>query len=388
MKKFGDTLKRASVICLVVALMATTAILTFALTYAQFGVGGSLSDGGAKVRELENILDQYYIGDYDKTDFSDLAVAGALMATGDPWSYYIPADQYEMFSEDRENAYGGIGVTVFFLEEEGALEINVVTPDGPADLAGLQVGDWITAVDGDLVSDLGYDETVSRVRGEVGTETTLTVVRLEETLEIPVTRDTVEEIVVEYAMMEGQIAHIKIYNFTGHSAEKTLEAIEQAVAEDAKAIVFDVRDNGGGYADEMVKILDRLLPEGELFRTVDYAGNETVDTSDEAFLDLPMAVLINANSYSAAEFFAGALQEYEAATIIGQKTTGKGRFQYTLPMTDGSAVNLSVGEYFTPSGKSLAETGVTPDVEIPLEDSQNSRDSDLELETALGLLEK
>ena len=167
-------------------------------------------------------------------------------------------------------------------------------------------------------------------------------------------------------MLEENIGFVRIVNFNSNCASETIAAIEKLLEEGAQKFIFDVRDNPGGYAEELVKILDYLLPEGKLFTTVDYTGKEHTDMSDAACLDIPMAVLVNANSYSAAEFFAAAMAEYEAAVVVGEKTSGKGYFQSTFQLPDGSAVGLSIGKYYTPNGKSLEKIGITPDVEIAL----------------------
>jgi len=161
---------------------------------------------------------------------------------------------------------------------------------------------------------------------------------------------------------------VTIANFDLRCSEETIAAIEKLLEEGATALIFDVRNNPGGYAKQLVDVLDYLLPEGELFRTVDYTGAEDVDMSDAAFLDIPMAVLVNAESYSAAEFFAAALKDYDAAIVVGEKTCGKGYFQVNYQLLDGSAVSISIGEYFTPKGENLANVGVTPDVEIPVDE--------------------
>jgi carboxyl-terminal processing protease len=159
---------------------------------------------------------------------------------------------------------------------------------------------------------------------------------------------------------------VAIFNFNSNCATETVAAIENLLEQGAQKFIFDVRNNPGGYAKELVKVLDYLLPEGKLFTTVDYAGNTHTDMSDAKCLDMPMAVLVNSNSYSAAEFFAAAMAEYDAAVVVGEKTTGKGYFQSTYQLPDGSAVGLSIGKYFTPEGNSLAEVGVTPDVSVSL----------------------
>ena len=189
-------------------------------------------------------------------------------------------------------------------------------------------------------------------------------------LTLPVTRAEVKTPVATYEMLENKVGLISIVNFDSRCAEETIAAIEALLAEGAEKLIFDVRNNPGGYAREMVKVLDYLLPEGELFRTVDYKGTENVDRSDEKYLDIPMAVLVNADSYSAAEFFAAALSEYDAAVVVGESTSGKGYFQYTYELDDGSGVGLSVGKYYTPNGASLEKVGITPDVTVNVTDEQ------------------
>ena len=179
--------------------------------------------------------------------------------------------------------------------------------------------------------------------------------------------------VVSYEMLENSIGLIAISNFDARCADETIAAIEALREQGAQALIFDVRNNPGGYATELVKVLDYLLPEGDLFRTLDYAGRETVDKSDASFLDMPIAVVCNEDSYSAAEFFPAAIQEYGAGTIVGMPTCGKGYFQYTYELSDGSAVGLSAGKYFTPSGKSLIGTGIQPDVVVEVDDETRAK---------------
>ena len=161
---------------------------------------------------------------------------------------------------------------------------------------------------------------------------------------------------------------VTIENFDSRCAEESIAAIESLLEQGAQKLIFDVRNNPGGYSDELVKLLDYLLPEGDLFRTERYDGQEHVDTSDASCLDVPMAVLVNADSYSAAEFFAAALQEYEAAVVVGTQTCGKGYFQTTYQLSDGSAVALSIGKYFTPNGVSLIDVGVIPDIPVEVDE--------------------
>ena len=182
-----------------------------------------------------------------------------------------------------------------------------------------------------------------------------------------VTRKQIKKEVASGKLLQDKIGLVRIVNFNENCKTETIAVIENLLEQGAEKLIFDVRFNGGGSAAEMVGVLDYLLPEGPLFRTEDYAGKETVETSDEKCLKLPMAVLVNGESYSAAEFFAAALSEYEAAVVVGEQTTGKGYFQNTYMLPDGSAVGLSTGKYYTPKGDSLAQKGIMPDVAVPVD---------------------
>lgn len=326
-----------------------------------------LEPGRSKLVELSDIIDGYYIEDVDMTALEDAAAEAMIGAAGDRWSYYIPASEYAAYRENSENAYVGIGITITVAHDVDGLQVMEVNPGSSAEEAGMLVDDVIIAIDGTSASGMTTADARNLVRGKEGTQVELTVRRGGETIQLSVTRRTVQVPVATWERLDDNIGLITIANFDQRCADETITAIETLLAEGAQKLIFDVRNNPGGYADEMVKVLDYLLPEGDLFRTVDYAGKENVDTSDASFLDIPMAVLVNGESYSAAEFFAVAMQEYEAATIVGEKTSGKGYFQNTFNLSDGSAVALSTGKYFTPNGISLEGVGITPDVEVTVD---------------------
>lgn len=315
-----------------------------------------------KLDEIVALLNEVYVDGYDTDKLGDYLAQAAVAATGDRWSYYVSAEDYDAFVESNENAYVGIGVTVESSDDlTDGVQITKVTPNSPAEEAGIEADDRIYAVEGETVESLGLDETKNRIRGEEGTEVTLTILRGEKKFDVTVKRASVEVEVVKYSMLDGSIGYIKINNFEANSADRTIEAIDALRGQGAKALVFDLRFNPGGRKDELVRVLDELLPEGPLFRSVDYKGNESVDYSDADCVELPMAVLVNGDSYSAAEFFAAALQEYDWATVVGTKTCGKANYQQTFRLSDGSAVAVSTGHYQTPHGVTLANVGVTPD---------------------------
>ena len=324
--------------------------------------------GQSKLDALEALILQCFIGENDPTAMEDAAAHAMVGALGDRWSYYIPAKDYAAYLEQVKNAYVGVGMTVSIREDGKGLDILNVTAGGPAEEAGVQAGDIIIGVDQTDIEGMAVDEVKKMIQGKAGTTVKLILQRGNEEIALEITRREIKMPVATAEMLDGKIGLITIANFNTNCAAETLAAIEQLLSDGAEKLIFDVRYNPGGYAKELVKILDRLLPEGKIFTTVDYQGKENTDMSDAACLQMPMAVLVNGESYSAAEFFAAALSEYEMAVVVGEKTCGKGYFQSTYLLPDGSAVGLSIGKYYTPKGNSLAGIGITPNALVPVTD--------------------
>ena len=369
----------------VVAMLATA--ITLQMT---------VKTGTGKLDRLENLIQERYIGEADGEAMEDAAAAAMVKATGDRWSYYIPASQYEAHKEQSENAYVGIGITIQQAEDGSGFLIVMVNQNGPAQEAGIQVNDLLIAVEDQDVREMTADQVRELIRGEAGTKVSLTVMRQGEHQTLGVERRRIESAVATGQMLADGIGLVKISNFDERCASESIAVIQKLQQEGAKKIIFDVRNNPGGYAEELVKLLDYLLPEGDLFRRVSYDGTEKVDTSDADCLDMPMAVLINGSSYSAAEFFAAALQEYQAATIVGEPTVGKGVYQTTISLGDGSAVALSTGKYFTPKGNSLTDVGVIPDVRVDVDEETAEKiyygalgyADDLQIQAAIQVLNR
>ena len=327
------------------------------------------SYGSSKLLQLEALIMEQFIGEADQTAMEDAAAAAMVDALGDRWSYYIPASQYASHVEQMQNSFVGIGVTIMALEDGSGLEIQGLEPTGGALEVGIQIGDIIVAVDGQEVAEVGMDAAVDLVRGEENTTVKITVLRGETRIDYDVVRKLIQVQVASGQMLPGNIGLVKITDFNERCADETIAVIDGLLAQGADSLIFDLRFNPGGYKNELVEVLDYLLPEGDLFRSLFYTGEETVDKSDAKCLKMPMAVLVNGSSYSAAEFFAAALSEYEWATVVGQPTVGKSYFQHTIQLMDGSAVGLSVGKYFTPKGVSLAEVGgLQPDILVEVDD--------------------
>lgn len=343
------------------------AALACVATLATEAALGTPSD--SKLDQMADLIEERFIGEADRTQMEDAAASAMVAALGDRWSYYISAENYAAHEEQMNNAYVGIGITIQATEDRSGVLVVKVNEGGPAEEAGMQVGDVIVAVDGQDITAMSNDEVRTLVRGEENTQISINVRRDGDVLAMTVTRKQVMTEVATGTMLDSNIGLVTIANFDSRCYDETIAAIEALLEQGAQALIFDVRNNPGGYKSELVKVLDYLLPEGPLFRSEDYKGNVHVDQSDADCLEMPMAVLVNADSYSAAEFFAAALSEYGVATIVGEPTCGKGYFQQTYQLSDGSAIGLSVGKYSTPNGVWLAEVGgLTPDVQVDVDD--------------------
>ncbi len=323
-------------------------------------------NSGDKLTELQRIIERCFVGDADMEEAQDMAAAAMVYALGDQWSYYVPASELSAYQETKDNSYVGIGVNIAAREDGTGIDILGVQLGGAAETAGILPGDILVKVDGQAIAGKTTEQVRELVRGEEGAELTLTMLRdgAEKTFKLK----RQKTVVAVGRMLEGNIGLVRINNFNSGCAKEALAAVAELQKQGATKLIFDVRNNPGGYVSEMLEVLDHLLPEGVLFRQEDYLGNKSEERSDEACLKMPMAVLVNGDSYSAAEFFAAALQEYEWASVIGEKTYGKGYYQTTYMLSDGSAVNLSIGKYFTPKGVNLTEAGgLTPDVNVTVD---------------------
>lgn len=321
---------------------------------------------GYKLQELENLLVERFVDGADSTQLQDAAAHAMVEALGDRWSYYIPKEEYDAYMENKNNSYVGIGVTIE--QTELGYRIIKLSQDGPAQMAGILTDDVIVAVDGTRVATLTLDEGKAMVRGPENTQVQITVLRDGQELDFVVTRRTVATVVSSGVMLEDGIGLVTIANFNANCYKSTMRSIEELIEAGATALIFDVRFNGGGYKKELVNILDDLLPEGVLFRSEYYTGATSVDESDAACLEIPMVVLMNDQSFSAAEFFAAALREYDWAILVGTQTQGKGHYQETYLLSDGSAVGVSTGRYTTPNGVDLEGVGLTPDVIVEVDE--------------------
>ena len=373
------TQKRFSLLHLLLAV-----VLTLGVT-----VGGSLlalrltvGEGALSLLEGLMLVNTRFVGEYEPVEAVDAALEGMVKGLGDRWSYYLNAEAYEAQNLRRKNQYVGIGVTVSYEREEGLLILEV-TPGSPAEEAGLLPGEVITRAEGVSLAGEGRYQGSEYIRGEAGTTAVLEVLGTGgATRTVEVRREAVATDPVSYEMLEDSVGYVKLANFSENSAQRLKEAVEDLQAQGARALVFDMRNNGGGYLTQLTEMLDFLLPEGPIFISRSRSGREEVIQSDAACVDLPMAVLVNEDTYSAAEFFAAQLQEDGAAVIVGVPTSGKGYSQQTFPLPHGGALNISTAAYFTGDGTSLIGTGLRLDAQV-----EQTEEGDAQLEAALALLQ-
>lgn len=378
---FDNKIKLTHLIIACLAVAIVTAILTYVAAIGGFGSKQYLDDARRYI-EIEKIIDDNYIGDADYNELYNAAAAAMVKSIGDKWSYFMNAEEYEAYKLSSSNEYSGIGVSVK-VNSSGEFEVFSVEESSPAANAGIAVGDIITAIDGEDVSDKTLEDVSLLIRSKVNKDFPMTLESGGDTKTVTVACEIIYKNPVSSRLLDGNIGYIKISNFEAGSSENTKKAIEQLLQTGATSFIFDVRNNPGGLLTELVDLLDYILPEGDLFISVDKSGKETVQTSDKVSLKNKMIVLVNGNSYSAAEFFAAALQEYNWATVVGEQTTGKARSQITLELSDGSAVHISTHKYLTPNRVDLAEAGgVTPDIAV----AQDDEKTDKQLETAINAL--
>lgn len=321
-----------------------------------------------KYLEIKNALDEYYVGTVDEEAVSASAFAAMVAGLGDEWSYYMSPSEYSAYKLYSANQYVGLGVQVDKDAETGGLKITGINAGTPADNAGLEAGEIILSVNGQDITTMTVGDARSFISSNLGESVKLHIKNKDgDEVDVSVNCELVYTNPVSYSMRGGSVGYVKIANFSSGSAEAAVKAVESLLGQGAMGFVFDLRTNPGGLLSELAEFLDYLLPSGTMYISVDKSGAETAVESDSVCLDMPMAVIVNADTYSAAELFAAALQDYNWADIIGERTTGKSRSQQTVELSDGSAIHLSTARYLTPMRVDLAEQGgVIPDQSVAL----------------------
>ncbi|HWP80152.1 MAG TPA: S41 family peptidase [Candidatus Acidoferrum sp.] len=378
-----------------------SAFIAFTATFFgyQQAVNRTLSDVAgiktkyAKLIRLEEILRRNFVFDIDDRKLADWTLSGLVYGLEDDYSYYMDAETYANMSAELEGNFVGIGVRVNYAGDSGLIRIIQVMKGSPAEAAGLMPGDLITVVEGEDVVDVGYDAAVDKMLGKEGTTAAFTVSREGEVLEFSVTRASFATTTVEYRMLDSGYGYIQIQEFDYPTYEQFETALEDLTAQGAKGFVFDVRNNSGGELGTICDILDLLVPKGNIIEIVYKDGTMETETSDAREINLPLAVLINGETYSAAELFAATLRDYNKALLVGEKTFGKGCMQTVFPLGDDTAVNLTNALYNPPSGKNYHGIGVFPHIEAKLPEELRYKayyltyDEDVQLQRAVAALE-
>ena len=344
-----------------------------------------------KTSYLQSIIDEYFLFDEDMTKVEDGIYAGMMNGLGDPYTVYYTKEEYKALNEDTEGKYSGIGAVVSQNPNTKIITIVNVFDNSPAKESGLQVGDIIYKIDGEEVAGTDMDILVkTKIRGEEGTSFKMTVLRGDERkeVELELTRRSIEVQTVLGKMLDDHIGDIAVSQFAAVTSDQFENSIEELKSQGMTKLIVDLRGNPGGLLDQVVSMLDYILPEGVVLYTEDKYGNGDVYESDGINeLKIPMVVLVNENSASASEVFTATFRDFNWGTIVGKTTFGKGIVQNVLPLGDGTAVKITTQHYYPPSGYDLHKVGIKPDVEVDLnEGAVIGSESDNQLSTAIEIL--
>lgn len=347
------------------------------------------SEVSGKLDFLKEVIDLKYLEKTDEKTLEENIYKGLLQGLNDPYSVYYTKDEYDALKEETSGSYCGIGALVSQNADTGVITAINVFKGSPAEKAGMKNGDIIFKVEDKEVTGEDLNNVVAKMKGEKDTKVKINVYRTSEKeyIDLEITRDKVDVPTVEHKMLDKSkgIGYIQITQFEEVTYDQFKEALDDLKKQGMKSVIFDLRNNPGGLYDTVCEMLDDLLPEGILVYTKDKDGKKQEKKSDANFLDMPMVVLQNENSASASEIFAGAIQDFGAGKIVGTQSFGKGIVQSIIPLSDGSAVKLTVEKYYTPKGVNIHGKGITPDVKVEI--SKDGK-KDNQLQKAIEVIEK
>jgi len=338
-----------------------------------------------KMEELNRYIDQYYLFDYEEEDIENGIYKGLMAGLGDVYTGYYTPEEYASFMESSNGSYSGIGAVLSQDYKTGIIQVVRAFEGSPAEEAGLKTGDYLYKVEGEEVTGKDLSLVVTDLKGEEGTEVHISIMRERgaDVIDLTLVRKSIQVPTVEYELLEDQIGYIAISEFDDVTDDQFLAALDELEAQGMEKLIIDLRNNGGGLVDVTCTILDYLLPEGLIVYTEDKNGERDEIFSDENCFKGQMAVLVNGNSASASEIFAGAVKDYGVGTLIGTQTFGKGIVQSLFPLSDGSAVKITVSRYYTPSGNNIHGVGITPDIILEYDEDA---EKDNQLQRAIEVL--
>lgn len=394
----GMIIGAVSAFMAVILLILSVAAVCIAKGYIHIGVNGDVyiqsdavtdSDGigsevEGKLNAIDSVLESFYFGDVDDETAKDNIYKAYLSSYGDKYTMYYTADEYKALKESTNGKFYGIGAVCQLSGEGGVLLVDVYD-NGAGYQAGLRSGDRVVNVDGRDITDMELSSAVALIKGDKGTSVTLEVIRGTERLTFSAVRDAVEAKTVSYTLLDNNIGYLSISQFEEVTTKQFKAAVEDLQSQGMKGLVIDIRNNPGGLLDTVVGMLKYMLPDGLIVYTEDKQGNrKEYKGQDNDEFNLPLAVIVNGNSASASEIFAGAIQDYGKGTIIGTQTYGKGIVQTVKPLTDGSAIKFTIAKYFTPKGQDIHGKGVTPDMVV---EYYTDADVDTQLDAAIKNVE-
>lgn len=347
------------------------------------------SDTETKLSYLKKLIDETYLHDVKEKDLNEGIYKGYVEGLGDQYSAYYDKKETKELTESLDGSFSGIGAVMTQDASSGVITITRVYDDSPAKKAGIKTGDILYRVEEKTVTGKDLDKVVSWIKGKKGTKVNLTLLRgtNSDKIKVTATRDVINVETVKYKVLENQIGYISISEFDSVTGAQFAKALKQLQKKNIEGLVVDLRNNPGGSLSTVCDILDSILPKGLIVYTKDKNGKKEEYTSDEKHrLNLPMSVLVNGQSASASEIFAGAVQDYGKAEIIGTQTYGKGVVQNLFDLKDGTCVKLTTSEYFTPKGRNIDSKGITPDVKIEYKYNAKDPKADNQLDKAVSVV--
>lgn len=359
----------------------------------QLSVIGEQSESGKfsedKLKRIRAVINSVYLreNEIDDAALTEGMYKGYVSALGDPYSAYYTEEEAEELMQGISGEYSGIGAALSQNRETKAVTITNVYRGSPAEEAGLKEGDILFQVEDHEISDEELNQIVAWIKGEEGTEVTLHVLRDSKELELTAVRRVIEVQTVEYEMKDSQVGYIRVMEFDKVTSEQFQKALTDLDSQGMQGLVIDLRSNPGGNLDTVLDMLRMILPKGTIVSTENKEGKGEEHTCDgKQEFTRPLAVLVNGYSASASEIFSGAVQDYKKGKIVGTTTYGKGVVQEVISLLDGSYLKITTSEYFLPSGRSINESGITPDVEVEYEPDEEDEDADNQLEKALEVV--
>ena len=361
---------------------------------------GNLSLSGLKtsrkLSELSNVINYYYLNDIDEEQVEDWMYKGVMAGLEDPYADYYSEEELNSLKESTSGSYKGIGAVMTQDKDTGEISVVRCYENTPAAESGLLPGDIVTKYNGEDTSGLDLTEIVNEIKTGENDEITFTIKREGESeeKEITLTRRAVDIPTVTSEMLENNIGYLEISEFDTVTLEQFQEAKASLGSQGMEKLIVDLRNNPGGNLSTVVDILREILPEGLIVYTEDRYGNRTEYSCDgDRELEIPLAVLINGDSASASEIFAGAVKDYGIGILVGTTTFGKGIVQRIVELSDGTAVKLTIAKYYTPKGNNIHDKGIEPDVEVELEEGLEQqitipKDQDNQLQKAIEILEE